>query len=163
MEPLPARRRRSAALARLIIGIAAFSKPTNAALAVPIVAAALLRRDWRTGAGATLAFVLSCGGLFGLNLATSGEANYQGGERATYYAAKGFPFMTAAAPTASPSVQTKPEPGGGAVGLTRGRDERAARDHLLAQQPGRGVSREPGLLHVRAAHAGWCRTSSRAS
>ena len=34
-------------LGAAIIGVAAFSKPTNAALAVPIVAAALLRRDWR--------------------------------------------------------------------------------------------------------------------
>ena len=69
-----------------------------------------------------VAFVLSCGGLFGLNLATSGEVNYQGGERATYYEAKGFPFMTAAAPTSSPLTQTAPAKGGGAVGLTRGVD-----------------------------------------
>ena len=56
VEPLPARRRR-AVLGAAIIGVAAFSKPTNAALAVPIVAAALLRRDWRIGASAALAFV----------------------------------------------------------------------------------------------------------
>ena len=37
-------------LGAAIIGVAAFSKPTNAALAVPIAAAALLRRDWRIGA-----------------------------------------------------------------------------------------------------------------
>ena len=113
-------------LGAAIIGVAAFSKPTNAALAVPIVAAALLRGDWRkdwqVGAAAALAFVLSCGGLFGLNLAISGEVNYQGGERATYYEGKGFPFMTAAAPTSSPLTQTAPARGGGAVGLPRGVD-----------------------------------------
>ncbi len=38
-------------LGAAIIGVAAFSKPTNAALAVPIAAAALLRRDWRDGRG----------------------------------------------------------------------------------------------------------------
>jgi hypothetical protein len=109
-------------LGAAIIGVAAFSKPTNAALAVPIAAAALLRRDWRTAAAASLAFLLSCGGLFTLNLAVSGEVNYQGGERATYYEAKGFPFMTAAAPTSSPLTQAAPSKGGGAVGLTRGVD-----------------------------------------
>ena len=87
VEPLPARRRR-AVLGAAIIGVAAMSKPTNAALAVPIAAAALLRRDWRIAAAASLAFVSQCGGLFALNLATSGEVNYQGGERATYYEAK---------------------------------------------------------------------------
>jgi len=110
-------------LGAAIIGLAAFSKPTHAALAVPIVAAALLRRDWRIAAAASLAFALSSGAFVALNLATSGEANYQGGDRATYYMAKGFPFMTAAAPTTSPSVQAMPQAGGGAVGLARGRDD----------------------------------------
>ena len=41
-------------LGAAIIGVAAFSKPTNAALAVPIVGAALLRRDWRTTTFAAL-------------------------------------------------------------------------------------------------------------
>ena len=115
-------------LGAAIIGVAAFSKPTNAALAVPIVAAALLHADWRRGwriaAGAALTFLLSCGALWGLNLATSGEVNYQGGsDRATYYLAKGFPFMTSAPPATSPLVETRPEGGGGAVGLARGRND----------------------------------------
>jgi hypothetical protein len=109
-------------LGAAIIGIVAFSKPTNAALAVPIACGALLRRDWRTAIGASLAFVLTCGGLFGLNLAISGEMNYQGGDRSTYYEAKGFPFMTDAAPTSSPLAQAQKAPGGGAMGLTRAVD-----------------------------------------
>jgi hypothetical protein len=109
-------------LGAAIIGVAAFSKPPYAALAVPVAAGALLRRDWRTAAGASLVFVLSCGGLFALNLAITGEANYQGGDRSTYYEAKGFPFMTDAAPTSSPLAQAKAVPGGGAMGLTRGVD-----------------------------------------
>ena len=115
VEPLPcAARRRPARSAPAIIGVAAFSKPTNAALAVPIVAAALLRRDWRIDAGAALAFAALVRRAVGLNLATSGEVNYQGGERATYYEAKGFLFMTAAAPISSPLTQTAPTKGGGA-------------------------------------------------
>ena len=113
-------------------------------------------------AGAALAFVLACGGLFGLNLATSGEVNYQGGERATYYEAKGFPFMTAAAPTSSPLTQTAPTKGGGAVGLTRGVDS-VLQDIVLSRNSlRRGVPREPRLLRRWAGTAGWCRISSRA-
>ncbi|MEO6011467.1 MAG: hypothetical protein ABIU38_25715 [Vicinamibacteraceae bacterium] len=109
-------------LGAAIIGIVAFSKPPYAALAVPIVAGAGLRRDWRTTLGASLVFVVSCGGLFALNLAISGEVNYQGGDRSTYYEAKGFPFMTDVAPTSSPLAQAQKAPGGGAMGLTRGVD-----------------------------------------
>ncbi len=106
-------------LGAAIIGVAAFSKPTNAALAVPIAAGALLRRDWRTAIGASAVFAASCGGLVALNLAITGEANYQGGDRSTYYEAKGFPFMTDAAPTSSPLAQATAAPGGGAMGLSR--------------------------------------------
>ena len=109
-------------LGAALIGVVAFSKPPNAALAVPIAAGALLRRDWRTTAAICLAFALTFGGLFGLNLAISGEASYQGGERSTYYEAKGFPFMTDAAPTSSPLAQARQAPGGGALGLTRAVD-----------------------------------------
>ena len=119
-------------LGAAIIGVVAFSKPTNAALAVPIAAGALLRRDWRTALGASAVFVLICGGLFGLNLAISGEANYQGGDRSTYYEAKGFPFMTDAAPTSSPLAQARATPGGGAVGLTRSVDS-VLRDIVLSR------------------------------
>ena len=105
-----------------LVGVAAFSKPPYAALAVPIVAAVLPRRDWRLAGAASAAFAVVAAALVGLNLATSGEANYQGGDRATYYEAKGFPFMTAAAPTTSPLTSTQPAAGGGAVGLARGVD-----------------------------------------
>lgn len=109
-------------LGAAIIGVVAFSKPPNAALAVPIAAGALLRRDWRTTAAICLAFAVSCGGLFGVNLATSGEVNYQGGDRSTYYEAKGFPFMTDVAPTSSPLATAQKAAGGGAMGLTRAVD-----------------------------------------
>jgi hypothetical protein len=106
-------------LGAAIIGIVAFSKPPYAALAVPIAAAAVLRRDWRATAATCAAFVLTCGGFFALNLAITGEMNYQGGERSTYYEAKGFPFMTDAAPMSSPLAQAQKAPGGCAMGLTR--------------------------------------------
>jgi hypothetical protein len=111
-------------LGAALIGVAAFSKPTNAALAVPIAAAALLRRDWRGTVGASLAFLAASGGLVLLNLAITGEANYQGGDRATYYEHTGFPFMTDAAPTSTQTVEAQRQASGsGAVGLSRGRDD----------------------------------------
>ena len=119
-------------LGAAIIGIVTFSKPPYAALAVPIAAGALLRRDWRTTAAAALAFVLTCGAFFGLNLVISGEVNYQGGDRSTYYEAKGFPFMTDAAPTSSPLAQARKAPGGGAMGLTRAVDS-VLRDIVLSR------------------------------
>jgi hypothetical protein len=111
-------------LGAALAGVVAFSKPPYAALAVPIAAAALVRRDWRTTAGVSVVFVAVCGGLFLLNLAITGELNYQGGDRATYYEHKGFPFLTDAAPTSTQTVeQQQRAAGSGAVGLARGRDD----------------------------------------
>jgi len=112
-----------------IIGYAAFSKPPYAALAVPIAAGAFFtagvdwRRALRAAAAISLAFAVSAGAFVALNLVTSGEINYQGGERATYYAAKGFPFATAAAPSTSPLATAMPTAGSGALGLARSRDD----------------------------------------
>ena len=122
VEPLPARRRRAVSRRgdhRCRRLLEADQRRAGGADRGGRAAAPRLAHGARPPA---LAFVLSCGGLFSLNLAISGEVNYQGGERATYYEAKGFPFMTAAAPTSSPLTQTAPTKGGGAVGLTRGVD-----------------------------------------
>jgi hypothetical protein len=111
-------------LGAALVGVVAFSKPPYAALAVPIAAAALLRRDWRTTIGTSAAFLAACGGLFLLNLAITGEVNYQGGDRATYYEHKGFPFQTDAVPTSTQTVEEQQQATGtGAVGLARGRDD----------------------------------------
>jgi hypothetical protein len=110
---------RSDLVAAILLGIATFSKPTNALLFVaPIVWAAFrLKADaTRQGPVASapipvasapisvasafrrkvflpaVAFAVVAGGLFAINIAISGELNYQGGDRKSYYYE--FPFQT---------------------------------------------------------------------
>jgi hypothetical protein len=88
---------RSDVVAAVLLGIATFSKVTNALLFAPIFLWQLWiffqRRSTRTVkiVASTLAFVLVAGGLFAINKAISGEWNYQGGDRETYYVE--FPFQ----------------------------------------------------------------------
>ncbi len=90
---------RSDLAAAILLGLATFSKPTNA----PLFAAPLLWWMYHLKAGAsgpisvsaafrrkivlpTLAFGLAAGGLFAVNMAISGHWNYQGGGgRTSYY------------------------------------------------------------------------------
>jgi len=90
--------------AAVLLGIAIYSKPYNLWLAIPLGIAPLLgwpeREDqaaasgfWRrllesSKRGAVLAATTV--GLFALNAAVTGEVNYQGGERKTFYG--DFPF-----------------------------------------------------------------------
>ena len=83
---------RSDLAAAAILGIATFSKPSNALLYVPILLWHAWRRRWGPAIGAGTVFLLVAGGLFAINLAISGDWNYQGGERNTYYAE--YPFQT---------------------------------------------------------------------
>jgi hypothetical protein len=92
--------------AAILLGIATFSKITNAALFPPIVLWLAWRRRWLSGAAAAAVFALVAGGLFAANMAISGEWNYQGGQRATYDFE--FPFQN---------------PGSGFFGQQHGRDE----------------------------------------
>jgi hypothetical protein len=75
------------AAAALLIGVATYSKPTHAALVIPMVIDALFaghawRRRSSAAAGAVaavvLAFTVGCAALFALNAFVSGEMNYQG-------------------------------------------------------------------------------------
>jgi hypothetical protein len=89
--------RRSDVVASVLLGIATFSKVTNALLFAPILLwqlSGVVRRQSDSGrkiAASTFVFVLIAGGLFGINKAISGEWSYQGGERNTYYFE--FPFQ----------------------------------------------------------------------
>jgi hypothetical protein len=83
---------RSDVLAALILGLATFSKPTNALLMAPIGIHLLWKRRPGTAAAASASFLLVAGGLFLVNMAISGEWNYQGGYRRTFYAE--YPFQT---------------------------------------------------------------------
>jgi hypothetical protein len=84
--------RKSDVVAALILGIATFSKPTNALLMVPIGIYLLWRRRFAPAVLASAVFVMIAGGLFLANMAISGEWNYQGGYRRTF--AFEFPFQT---------------------------------------------------------------------
>lgn len=77
-----------------LLGIATFSKPLNILAAAPVLALALLRRQWWRVSVICVAFVLATGGLFFVNLLSSGDYNYQGGgaDRSTFYGA--FPFQS---------------------------------------------------------------------
>jgi hypothetical protein len=79
-------------LSALLLGVATYSKPTNLFLALPLGVEPLLPgpdRRFRRGLleslrrGALLAAVVV--GCYGLNGLVTGEINYQGGERKTFY------------------------------------------------------------------------------
>ena len=76
--------------AAVLLGAATYSKPTHALLIAPIVLSAWWRRRGVRGAVVAVAFVAATGALFGANAWISGEMNYQGGDRKTFY--QHFPF-----------------------------------------------------------------------
>ncbi len=80
---------RSDVVAAALLAIATFSKITNAALFAPILLWQLWRR--RRFVAAAVLFAIIGGGLFVVNKVVSGEWNYQGGDRDTYYAE--YPFQ----------------------------------------------------------------------
>jgi hypothetical protein len=78
-------------VACVLLGIGTFSKPINVLAAAPVLGLVLLRRQWVRVAIVSVAFVATTGGLFVVNGLISGEMNYQGGDRATFYGR--FPFQ----------------------------------------------------------------------
>ncbi len=84
-------------VAAVWLGLATFSKPTHVLLMLPVLALFTLRRQWRRGLTAGVVYSAVVLGLFGANIAVTGEWNYQGGDRKTFYSggdSKGFPFQT---------------------------------------------------------------------
>ncbi|HVW06883.1 MAG TPA: hypothetical protein VHB78_17895 [Vicinamibacterales bacterium] len=75
-----------------LIGLMAYSKPPYAALACPMVLLPLWRRRLVPAVALGLVGVVVVGGAFGVHALVSGEANYQGGDRKTFYGGVGFPF-----------------------------------------------------------------------
>ena len=72
--------------AAALIGIATFSKITNVLLLAPMLVWWAWQRQWRRAAGAAFVWAAVTAGLFGANVATSGDWNYQGGlDRRTCY------------------------------------------------------------------------------
>ena len=80
----------STVIAAILLGIATYSKPPNAALMVPLVLLPWWRKQWKHGLIVGVVFVAVGGGLFGINALVTGEFNYQGGDRKTFYGS--FPF-----------------------------------------------------------------------
>jgi hypothetical protein len=78
--------------AAVLLGVLLFSKPTHAPLLFPLAALAASRRQWKRA----VSIVVICGAvtalLFAANAAITGEFNYQGGNRKTFYSRDGFPF-----------------------------------------------------------------------
>jgi hypothetical protein len=88
---LVAFRRDRPLVAAALLGLATYSKPTQLALALPLLLAPLLARaeGWasRAAAAALRALVLLAvvAAGFGIGWLLTGELNYQGGERKTFY------------------------------------------------------------------------------
>jgi hypothetical protein len=78
--------------AAALLGIATFSKPTHALLFLPLLACSLWKRRFRSAVVTCLCFGLVVTALVVINGVTTGEFNYQGGFRKTFYARTGFPF-----------------------------------------------------------------------
>ena len=81
---------RSDVAAAALLGLATFSKPLNVLLVGPVVLLLWWRRRYWAGLAVGLVFAVSAGALFGINALSSGEFNYQGGDRRTFYSK--FPF-----------------------------------------------------------------------
>jgi hypothetical protein len=85
--------------AAILLGSATYSKPNIALLVAPLVLLCWSRRQWRRGLAIGLAFAGTAAVWFVANAVVTGEFNYQGGDRKTFYSApspappgKGFPF-----------------------------------------------------------------------
>ncbi|MDP6373741.1 MAG: hypothetical protein QF634_14670 [Vicinamibacterales bacterium] len=77
-------------VAAVLLGLATFSKPSHALLIGPIVLLCWWRRRWAHGGRVAALFVVVTIGCFALTSIGSGDVNYQGGDRKTFYGH--FPF-----------------------------------------------------------------------
>lgn len=116
---------RSDIVAAALLGLATFAKPTNIGLIMPLLVSAVLRKQWSRVAKITAVFGGVVVLLFALNIALTGEWNYQGGERKTFYGAGdgrfngGFPFQNDASTFDSVGLSSV---GGGSFGVLFTRD-----------------------------------------
>ncbi len=80
--------------AAALLALATYSKPPNILLVVPIVVWLLWRRRVLAGLMIGAVFGAVVAGAFALTALVAGDANYQGGERKTFYGT--FPFQSRA-------------------------------------------------------------------
>lgn len=92
--------------AAALLGVATYSKPyANAPLVLPLVLLFFWRRQWRRGLLVGAASVVACAALFAATALVSGEFNYQGGDRRTFYSGQGSaPPPTAGFPFDAPGA-----------------------------------------------------------
>jgi hypothetical protein len=116
---------RSDVVAAMLLGAATFGKPTNIGLIIPPLVSAALRHQWQRVAKMSIAFGAVVLALFAFNIAVTGDWNYQGGERKTFYAngdgtfAGGFPYQNEASTFDSVGAGRV---GGGSFGVLFTRD-----------------------------------------
>jgi hypothetical protein len=79
-------------LAAALAGMAFFSKPPNIILLGPLVAHTLFKKKFLKTAIVLLIFIVVTGAFWGTNYLVTGEWNYQGGERKTFYSLDGLGF-----------------------------------------------------------------------
>src|SRR5262245_31885197 len=77
-------------VAAALLGLATFSKPPNGLLVIPLAAVALASKRWRQAFAIAFVFMLFSAGAFAVNGLISGEPNYMGGDRRTFY--ERFPY-----------------------------------------------------------------------
>ena len=116
---------RSDTVAAILLGIATFAKPTNVGLIMPLLVSAALRKQWIRVARISSVFGGVVIALFALNIALTGDWNYQGGERKTFKGAGdgtfngGFPYLNDASTF---DTVGKSSVGGGSFGVLFTRD-----------------------------------------
>ena len=77
--------------AAALLGVATFSKPSNLLLILPLLAWLLAKRQWRRFLIAGVLFAAVGAVLLAGNIAITGDWNFQGGDRRTFYGA--YPFQ----------------------------------------------------------------------
>lgn len=77
-------------VAAVLLGAVTYSKPTHVFLVAPLILWAWWRRRLIRGVIVGAAFAAATAGLYGATAVNSGEFNYQGGDRKSFYAT--FPF-----------------------------------------------------------------------
>jgi hypothetical protein len=116
---------RSDTMAAILLGVATFAKPTNVGLIMPLLVSAALRKQWLRLGKIAVVFAGVVAALFALNIALTGDWNYQGGERKTFYGAGdgtfkgGFPYQNEASTFDSVGLGRV---GGGSFGVLFTRD-----------------------------------------
>ncbi len=79
-------------IASLLAGIAVFSKPPNIVIMGPFVLYVLIKKRFVKAVVLILIFASTAGLFFGINSLATGDWNYQGGERKTFYGEGGYPL-----------------------------------------------------------------------